>query len=141
VIRRKYFWLRARFRQLMRPKAISQPVPQLSGEDVIRVIRRDFSSEQIPGVQILLEDYAHGKWSREYPRVQLAALKLAKGNLDALRTAISTAKQDYRDVLAPAEYPEYMKAGMFRVRDLPAQEQRRIVEGDWKQYQDWLKAD
>jgi hypothetical protein len=27
---------------------------------------------------------------------------------------------------------------MFRIAELPQNEQERIIEGDWKQYQDWL---
>jgi hypothetical protein len=65
-------------------------------------------------------------------------LKLAQGNLGALCRAINTAKQDYRDVLAPAEYPEFMRAGMFQVKSLPVREQRRIIASDWKQYTEWL---
>jgi hypothetical protein len=35
----------------------------------------------------------------------LAALKLANGDLNALKRHITLAKQGYRDVLAAAEYP------------------------------------
>jgi hypothetical protein len=41
-------------------------------------------------------------------------------------------------VLAAAEYPEYSTTGMFHVRELPAKEQRQIIDSDWKQYETWL---
>jgi hypothetical protein len=44
---------------------------------------------------------------------------------------------DYRDVLGPAEYPGYTKR-MFRIGELAQDEQQRIIDADWRQYQDWL---
>ena len=67
-----------------------------------------------------------------------AALKLAKGNPDKLRTAIHTAKSDYRDVIGSAEYPEYMKR-VSRARELPVHDKERIFDSDWEQYQKWLE--
>jgi hypothetical protein len=67
----------------------------------------------------------------------MASLKLAKGNLDALKAEINTAKSDYRDVLAYAEYPGYM-SNTFASK-LDEAERQRIVDEDWKQYQDWFK--
>jgi len=87
----------------------------------------------------VLREYGVEKWERECPRVQLAALKLADGNLEALKKQISTAKRDFRDVLAPAEYPEYMRWGMFQVPKMPVREQQRIIDSDWKQYKEWLQ--
>jgi hypothetical protein len=116
-----------------------QPIPDVKSDDVDRIIRRDFPdvpSDSVKTVPKRYEDSASGR--RERPRVQLAALKLAKGDLDALRKHIDTAMQDYRDVLAPAEYPEYSKDA-FRVRELPAREQQRIIDSDWKRYEDWLR--
>jgi hypothetical protein len=43
-----------------------------------------------------------------------------------------------RDALAAAEYPAYCKTG-FQVRELPAEQRRRIIDGDWRQYEEWLK--
>jgi hypothetical protein len=46
---------------------------------------------------------------------------------------VANACADYRDVLAWAEYPAYMRA-----RTPAAQES--AVETDWKQLQEWLHA-
>ena len=85
----------------------------------------------------MLGEYGTESWQRETDRVRLAVLKLAAGNMEKLRQGMETAKKDYRDVLAYAEYPGYMS----RVPGpgaRPPDEVRRIVDADWKQYQDWL---
>jgi hypothetical protein len=106
---------------------------------VERIVRRDFPGEQFDSVMAVLNDYAAGPLPRECSRVELAALKLAQGDLDSLRHHIARAERDYRDVLAAAEYPEYMRAGMFQVRNLRRKEQQRIVSSDWDQYKAWLE--
>jgi hypothetical protein len=115
-----------------------QRIPSITATDVERIVRRDFPDEQFDIVMSVLTEYGTEKWHREPSRVQLAAMKLADGDVNALRRHIDTAKQDYRDVLAAAEYPEYSKK-MFRVRELPSREQNRIVDDDWRQYETWLR--
>ena len=114
-----------------------QPTPAVTAADVERVVRRDFPAERVAEVLAILNEYGIESWQREFDRVRLAALKLAAGNLKKLRLHIETAKQDYRDVLAYAEYPGYMS----RVPGpgaRPPDVVQRIVDADWKQYQDWL---
>jgi len=72
--------------------------------------------------------------------VQLAALKLANGNLKRLRYAIEDAKRDYRDVVAPAEYPSYLKETSIASRPGPdARAMQQIFVEDLAQHEDWLK--
>ena len=73
--------------------------------------------------------------SAESPRVQLAALKLAHGDLKSLQRHIAAAERDYRDVLAAAEYPLFMKADAFGIRKLSRKELHRVIASDWDQYQ------
>jgi hypothetical protein len=122
------------------PRILSQSVPQVTFEDVRMVVRRDFAEKQFDVVMTVVNEYGIEKWEREKPRVQLVALKLSNGDLEALNKHINLAKQDYRDVLAAAEYPEYSTTGMFHVRELPAQAQRRIIDSDWKQCETWLRS-
>jgi hypothetical protein len=115
----------------------SQPTPNVSNADVERVVRRDFPAARVDEVLAMLAEYGTDAWHREPHRVRLAALKLAAGRLDRLRREIESAKCDYRDVLAPAEYPAYEK----RVPGpgaLPPGEVQRIIDTDWQQYQEWL---
>jgi hypothetical protein len=74
-----------------------QPIPDVSVKDVERIVRRDFRVIEFDSVIAVLKGYeesASGR--RERPRVQLAALKLADGHIEALRAHINTAIQDFR---------------------------------------------
>jgi hypothetical protein len=120
-----------------------QPIPKVTSDDVERIVRRDYSKAQFDSVMAVLRIYEQSiSGRRERPRVQLAALKLANGHLEALITHINTAVQDFRDVLGPAEYPEYSKQVAFRGRKLSFEEEQgiqRIIDSDWNQYEDWLR--
>lgn len=85
----------------------------------------------------MLGEYGTESWEGEPHRVRLAALKLAAGSMERLRVHIESAKCDYRDVLAPAEYPGY-SSRVRGLRELPSDEVQTIIDDDWRQYQDWL---
>jgi hypothetical protein len=72
---------------------LKQPVPSVTQDDVERIVRRDFPEVQFSVVLSILSEYAS---ARERHRVQLAAVKLAKGNLEELRS-LELANQDFRD--------------------------------------------
>jgi hypothetical protein len=114
-----------------------QPIPRVTRADVERIIRREFLPAQYETVLALLAEYGREDWHREVDRVHLAILKLSAGDIDALRRELEAAKSDYRDVLAFAEYPACMRDG-FNTFHLPTDEQQRIFDQDWAQYQDWL---
>ena len=115
----------------------TQPTPNVTSADVERVVRRDFHADCIADVMAMLNEYGTESSQREPDRVRLAALKLAAGSVERLHYEIEGAKSDYRDVLAPAEYPGYCKR-VRRAGELPSDEEQRIIDADWKQYQDWL---
>ena len=119
-------------------QASAQPPPQVTLDDVERVVCRDFPASEYGVVMAMVGEYGTEKRHREPVRVQLAALKVANGSVQKLRACLEAAKRDYRDALAAAEYPAYCKLG-FRTRELPAEERRRIIDSDWQQYQEWLK--
>jgi hypothetical protein len=124
--------------QQHKPESISQPVPQVTPDDVERIVCRDFGADEYTTVSGMLSEYGTEKWHREPTRVRLAALKVANGSVQKLRLCIDAAKRDYRDALAAAEYPAYHKSG-FRAVKLPENDRRRIIEDDWRQYEDWLR--
>ena len=72
--------------------------------------------------------------------MRLAVLKLANRDLDSLKSYVRMAAEDYRDVLAYAEYPLYSKK-VFGIDNLPEESRNQIIEEDWKQYQTWLNAE
>ena len=75
-------------------------------------------------------------------RVQLAILKLAAGSVAAVEDGVKIAVNDFRDVLAAAEYPEEFNA-LWAVRPrLSPDEQARLDEiraRDRWNYEKWLK--
>jgi hypothetical protein len=115
-----------------------QPIPTVTDADVDQVVRRDFPPYLVDEVLALLLEYGAQSWEREAPRVRLAVLKLSGGDPDSLSLHLAVARLDYRDVLAHAEYPGYF-THVSPGRSLPKTEIQRIIDEDWKQYQDWLK--
>lgn len=113
---------------------MNQPVPQVSAADVERIVEREFPGSADHALS-LLQQYGKAEWHREIDRVRLACVKLAKGDLQKLTQAINTATSDYRDVLAWAEYPAYMRTDPNPSRE--AAEKERAIKADWKQYENW----
>ena len=118
---------------------VPQRTPTVTAADVERVVRRDFPPEQVDFVLTLLNEYGAEEWHRETDRVRLAVLKLANRDLQQLRYWIEQARSDYRDVLAPAEYPMYGKK-WGRMDRLTEEEQKKIINADWAQYERWFKS-
>jgi len=114
----------------------SQPTPAITHADVERIAAREFPSETSLVLELLAE-YGNEEWHREVDRVRVAILKLAAGSVDGLLSAIETANRDYRDVLAVAEYPQYLR-NVNPSESVSSDEMQRIVESDWKQYSEWL---
>jgi hypothetical protein len=108
-----------------------QPAGTYTEADLERIIVRDFAQNSIPAVKALLSRYGNESWQREVLRVQMACLKCANGDLEALERAVASACCDYRDVLGPAEYPTYYKARTPEAK-------QEAIESDWKQLQAWL---
>lgn len=113
-----------------------QPTPTITRAEVERIAAREFPQETGAALDIL-DRYGSEEWHREAERVRMAALKLAQGDLKRLAAAIETATCDYRDVLAPAEYPEYCRA-IDPSSAVSPEERQRIIEADARQYTEWL---
>jgi hypothetical protein len=118
---------------------MNQPHPNVTNADVERVVRRDFPADSYQGVIAMLNANGEHCPNGEHCRVLLAALKLSCGDVRRLRLVLDAAKRDYRDVIAPAEYFLYEKMipGPGRV---PPEEEQRIIDADWAQYQNWLNG-
>lgn len=110
---------------------MEQPVPEVSHADVVQIVRRDFGVSCAAEILVLLRGFDTS------PRVQLAILKLAHGDLDEIKKAGDAAVQDLRDVLSWAEYPRYTREIGFD--DVPDEFEREVIASDWKQYQEWLR--
>jgi hypothetical protein len=117
----------------------AQPVPDVSRADIARVVGRDYAAELAEVVHAELNRYNANGTDRTAARVQLAALKLAAGDIERLQSAINDANRDFRDVIAAAEYPEYCRL-VRPSSGLSADEKQQIIDADWQQYRDWLEA-
>ena len=84
-------------------------------------------------------EYGVETWHREANRVKAAVLKLANGNLDALRRHVDVAKRDYRDALLAAEYPEYWQRSSSPARKLESIEAVQVIDRDREQYRSWIE--
>jgi hypothetical protein len=116
---------------------VPQPTPEVTAADVERIVKRDFPTSQQDNALAMLREYG-GDAHREAARVRLAVLKLASKDLKQLRHWVELAKLDYRDVLAPAEYPKYCRWGS--VDTASEEEQRKVIDSDWAQYARWLEG-
>ena len=114
---------------------MGQHIPDVSENDVLRVVRRDFGGDRIEEIVELLSVY-----SSELGRVHLAVLKLSGGDLKKLYSYIEAAETDYRDVLSWAEYPNYGKVGWSDISKMSEEEKNKIYEKDKTQYEEWLHA-
>ena len=110
---------------------------ELTAGLVEALVARLFTTEARAEAAKVLTQYGTQAHEREEIRVRVAALKLSEGSLDRLRELMASAKRDYRDVLAWAEYPEELRTPTWR---LPAAEQARIRTADRAQYLAWLEA-
>ena len=117
-----------------------QPIPKVSNDDVKRIVHRDYPQDLYFTIMNILGEYGSESWQREKHRVRLAALKLAHGNIDELRRLIATAKRDYRDIIAPAEYPSYTK-NILGLKEKDSNLKQKIIQKDWEQYTNWLRKD
>lgn len=85
-------------------------------------------------VQAVLQDYGSGKHEHEPGRVRLAILKLAGAELQSVEKYTGYAREDYRDILAWAEYPR-----QSRQRLMPqGKEKQQMIEADLAEYEGWL---
>jgi hypothetical protein len=116
-------------------KNVRQQVPKVTRKHVERIVRRDFPAEQFSSVFSILDEYESDSESGR-ARVQLAILKLADRQMDALRERVKEAKSDYRDVIASAEYP----SSRWDTFKLAAEEKKQIYSKDWQAYLAWANA-
>lgn len=91
------------------------------------------ASQHDKAVQILAE-YGKGRHDKEPERVRLAILKLSGADLGKLEHNTTRAKQDYRDVLAWAEYPGQSKNWSI----MKGPQKEKLKKADLDEYEAWL---
>ena len=118
---------------------MDQPVAKISYDDILRIVKRDYPAESEKETLEILRHYKSNNDKSDY-RVWASLLKISEGNIEKLRININVAKNDFRDIVANAEYPEYTEKIGFDNGKFTREEIKRIIQSDWKQYQVWLKA-
>jgi hypothetical protein len=113
---------------------VAQYVPDVTDTDVERIVRRDYPAE----LQAAIQDLIRGVEVLEKPRVVLACLKNANGDVKKLKSELEDASGWWREIISAAEYPNYTKK-MFRIDTLSAEEKARIIGKDRDQYLAWLR--
>ena len=110
---------------------LSQPIPGTTDADVDRVLDRDFPGAARGAAGDAVKSAgSHHRGSR----VRLGALKEARGDFDRLRDML---RQDPRDCMGWAEYPEYGR-DWLRADTLTPEELAGVYARDFLQYRDWL---
>ena len=112
---------------------MEQFVPTVSESDVERVLRRDLPPEAQEEIRMIIRAIE----VIEKPRVILACLKDAAGDIQELKGNLAEASGYYRELLGEAEYPNYMKK-CFQIEKLAEEEKDKIIEKDKAQYLAWL---
>jgi hypothetical protein len=110
---------------------VDLPIRAVTQADVERLVRREFSPADAEQALTILGEYT----DRETQRVRAAAIKLSDGDLTHLRQAVSVAQVDWRDVLAPAEFPSQC-GNRFDQSTEP--EKEAIRRRDWDVYWRWF---
>jgi hypothetical protein len=102
---------------------------------VLKIIRRVFPQNDEREILVLLQKYGVEEHETGQDRVYLAILKLCdEEKLTDPSHYVNIAKQDFRDVLAWAEYPNQMKFGYTKDPVKTAE----LIKKDQEQYQAWL---
>jgi hypothetical protein len=126
----------------MPPNSPAPTAPTVTSVDVERIVRRHFPADQVAEALAVLNEYGKEDWQREPHRVRLAVLKIVSGKLKSLRIMIKGAQSNYdivlNHLLPKAEYPSYRRRMRICGPPLSPDAWQRIIDTDWKQYQDWL---
>jgi hypothetical protein len=89
--------------------AVMDQASPITREDVLRIIVRDFPRGQTEAALAQLDKYGNAAWHGEKVRVQLAILKLSRGNLEQIKLYVAIAQRDFRSAIAMAECPQTMQ--------------------------------
>ena len=111
---------------------MKQPIPKVTENDVRRIALRDFGETGLSAALSILDSDP----GADSPRVRIAILKLASGDMERLEEQVAIAARDFRDVLAFAEFPRWSNEIGFD--KAPRALEREVIDSDWLQYCQWL---
>ena len=82
----------------------------------------------------ILNEYGKEKHEQEPDRVRLAILKISIDTIESIKHNTDFAKQDFRDILVAAEYPNQSKE--WSMPD--GTKKQKLISKDRLQYENWL---
>ena len=114
---------------------MEQKIPKVSDSDIRRIISRDFRQSKTDTILDILKSYK-SQSEKGRNRIYADILKLSKGDIGLLRKYVKDANTDYRDIISASEYPGYSKYSFDY--EFSEEEEKQIIDADWKQYQEWF---
>jgi hypothetical protein len=115
---------------------MEQKIPDISDSDIERLIKRDFPRLEFSEIESILKMY--GSTSKKgRNRIYAGILKLSDGNIELIKKYVEKAIDDFRDIIALSEYPNYSEHAFDE--NLPEEKEEQLINGDWMQYEAWLK--
>ena len=114
---------------------MEQQIANISENDIDRLVKRDFQPEEVVEILKLLSLYQSETLNGKN-RVYASILKLSNGNISKVRNYIEMANNDYRDVIALAEYPNYSEYAFNE--DLLEDKLKQLINSDYIQYEIWF---
>jgi hypothetical protein len=111
-----------------------EPVARISDKTIERLLLREFGDH----ASEVKEKFLHVKSDtpRGKNRISAAIVKLSNGDLDKIDHYIDLCNLDFRDVVAPAEYPRYTTVAF---NEIPRWKKGQFYLADWKEYSSWLR--
>lgn len=114
---------------------MEQRIPNIGDNDIKRIVERDFPQLEFAEVESKLKTYK-SQSSKGKNRIYASILKLSDGNIESIEKYVKKANNDYRDVIALAEYPNYSKYAFDD--NLPEEKEKQLINNDWIQYDTWF---
>lgn len=115
---------------------MNQNIPFVSGNDIDRIVKRDFPENQFEVVMEILKNYTSETENGRF-RVYASILKLSGGNMELVEKYVHESNKDFRTVISLSEYPSY-SAHLFEM-DLYEEREEELMKNDWIQYKTWLE--
>ena len=110
-----------------------QPFAKVDHKTLERIIHREFGDrareveQKLQGVTEVLPN--------DKNRISAAIIKLAAKDINAIDNLVEMSNNDFRDILANAEYPRCFDMGFGEIEK---NKLKKIYFADWKYYQNWL---
>ncbi len=110
-----------------------QPTAKITDKTIERIIKREFgnNADKVKDkLQQVISDTSKGR-----NRISAAVLKLANKDFDKIDYWIHISNNDFREVVAKAEYPRISNLDFAEVNQT---ESKNIYSADWLDYSSWI---